>query len=238
MPIAASDPYTRLLVPPLPLGPGTCATCRGPAPGAAQRCHSCSRLPAILDAVAPISLSVAGGPLNRELRGYKDDPSEAARDWYTRGLAAVLTRFLDGHERCVAAAAGVDGFALACPVPSSRPGDEAVRGRLRAIVGHLCPPTAPRYARLLAPSGRARPARGWCPGRYRPLRRLRGEAVLLIDDTWTSGASAQAAAHALREAGAGAVALVVIGRHLEADASSPAWSWERCALEGTWASAA
>jgi orotate phosphoribosyltransferase len=38
--------------------------------------------------------------------------------------------------------------------------------------------------------------------------------VLLIDDTWTTGASAQSAAAVLKQAGARTVAAVVIGRHL------------------------
>ena len=43
---------------------------------------------------------------------------------------------------------------------------------------------------------------------------LASEPVLLIDDTWTTGANAQSAAAALKRAGAGPVAAVVIGRHL------------------------
>jgi orotate phosphoribosyltransferase len=38
--------------------------------------------------------------------------------------------------------------------------------------------------------------------------------VLLVDDTWVSGASAQSAAIALKRAGAGQVAVVVLGRHV------------------------
>jgi orotate phosphoribosyltransferase len=40
-------------------------------------------------------------------------------------------------------------------------------------------------------------------------------AVLLIDDTWTTGGNAQSAALALRAAGAAKVAAVVIGRHFD-----------------------
>jgi adenine/guanine phosphoribosyltransferase-like PRPP-binding protein len=39
--------------------------------------------------------------------------------------------------------------------------------------------------------------------------------VLLVDDTWVSGGSAQSAAAALKLAGARRVALVVIGRHVD-----------------------
>jgi adenine/guanine phosphoribosyltransferase-like PRPP-binding protein len=37
---------------------------------------------------------------------------------------------------------------------------------------------------------------------------------LLLDDTWTSGGTAQSAAVALKQAGARSVAVVVLGRHL------------------------
>src|SRR5262249_62149192 len=51
------------------------------------------------------------------------------------------------------------------------------------------------------------------PGRF-DVAPVPGARVLLIDDTWTTGASAQSAAMALRTAGARSVATVVIGRHV------------------------
>ena len=47
-----------------------------------------------------------------------------------------------------------------------------------------------------------------------------GASVLLVDDTWVSGASAQSAAAALKLAGARHVAVVVVGRHV-----NPADRW-------------
>jgi hypothetical protein len=41
-----------------------------------------------------------------------------------------------------------------------------------------------------------------------------GARVLLLDDSWVSGASAQSAAVSLKRAGAAKVAVVVLGRHL------------------------
>jgi adenine/guanine phosphoribosyltransferase-like PRPP-binding protein len=48
--------------------------------------------------------------------------------------------------------------------------------------------------------------------RYSAIESLKGEPVLLIDDTWTTGANAQSAAATLTQAGAGPVAALVIGR--------------------------
>ena len=53
------------------------------------------------------------------------------------------------------------------------------------------------------------------PWRFGAGVALAGASVLLIDDTWVSGASAQSAAVALRAAGAGHVAVVVLGRHVD-----------------------
>lgn len=236
--IASAEGYSAVLVAPPAPGGGTCATCRAPVGNRAVCCGSCARLPGILDTVLPISLSVAGGRLHRELRGYKDDPAETVRDAFTQGLAAVLNRFLSTHEACLATAAGVGEFGMVTTVPSRWADADAARSRLRRIVGRLCEATASRYERLLAPCGHPVPARAWRPSRYRPLRALSGSNVLLVDDTWTSGASAQAAAHALRSAGAAVVALVVIGRHVDPGdaliagrlALLPPFDWRRCAL--------
>jgi hypothetical protein len=50
--------------------------------------------------------------------------------------------------------------------------------------------------------------------RFRADPGPRGGGVLLLDDTWVSGASAQSACAALKLAGAGRVAIVVLGRHV------------------------
>jgi orotate phosphoribosyltransferase len=80
------------------------------------------------------------------------------------------------------------------------------------------------------------------PGKFSPTRDLLGESVLLIDDTWTSGANAQSAAGALKSAGAGAVAVLVIGRHVNEDYRNNAarlrslprpFNWDVCGLHDT-----
>jgi len=218
--------------PPRP-GPGVCATCRGPAKVTRHECSSCRRIPPLLDVVVPVSWSLASGPLHRALRGYKDDSLSAVRQYMAAGLAAVLDRFLAEHEGCVAAAAGVAGFTLVTTVPARA---DRNRGPLRALV-RACPSVAGRFSRTLTATGVSVVPHRFEPARFRALRPLRGEAILLIDDTWTTGASAQSAAHALKQAGARRVALVVIGRHVNLGfgdqrarcAEAPAFSWTTCA---------
>ena len=68
--------------------------------------------------------------------------------------------------------------------------------------------------RLLGALGHERRPRAFDPSKFEPTGSSAGHAVLLIDDTWTTGASAESAAAALRRAGAGPIAAVVIGRYL------------------------
>jgi hypothetical protein len=191
-----------------------------------------------LDAVVPITYSVGGGVVHQRLRGYKDDPARAVRARCTRDLAAILWRFLGEHERCVAAAARAASFTLVTTVPSSAPQRDERRGRLRLIArgGDGAPA---RYVRLLRATGRPEAAHRFEPERFAAAERIGGADVLLIDDTWTSGASAQAAAHALKRAGARRVALVVIGRHVNPEyldnrarlRALPPFQWSTCAAE-------
>jgi hypothetical protein len=50
-----------------------------------------------------------------------------------------------------------------------------------------------------------------------------GGRILLLDDTWTTGNSAQSAAMALRRAGARSIATVVLGRHINPE-FVPIWT--------------
>jgi len=190
-------------------------------------------MPRWLDAVVPISWSMAAGPLHRALRGYKDDSLEDVRREASAGLAAVLDGFLARHEGCAATAAGVDAFTLVTTVPGRA---ERNRGPLRSLV-RGCPATRGRFVRALSGEGGPVEPHRFAPGRFRALRPVAGEAILLIDDTWTSGASGQSAAYALKRAGARRVALVVIGRHVNPGfgdqrarcAVAPEFSWATCA---------
>jgi hypothetical protein len=195
-------------------GPGVCEVCFNLTDGY-HRCYACARSQQWLDTVAPISYSIAHEQLHHALAGYKRLPAAVAHRFEIE-LAAVLWRHLSAHERCLAAAAGVSGFPLVTTVPSgARERDNA--HPLHRIVGHLVAPTRDRFERLLHRSDAVVTPRVVSELKFIAIRELHREPVLLIDDTWTSGASAQSAAAALKAAGAGTVAAVVIGRHLNRD---------------------
>lgn len=131
-------------------------------------------------------------------------------------LAAILWRFVARHEPCIARAAGVQRFDVVTSVPSGTPARDEERRNLRTIVG-WCEPLGDRFSRVLRSTGSA-VGRSYDEHRYVVTDRLDGRSVLLIDDTWASGGHAQSAGHALRRAGANAVALIAIGRHVQ-----PGW---------------
>jgi hypothetical protein len=133
-----------------------------------------------------------------------------------------------------------DSFQLATTVPSSdRARDE--NHPLRRIVAELVGPTRERHERLLLRSRVAVGPRAFSRDKFTATRALHGEPVLLLDDTWTTGANAQSAAAALKDAGAGPIAAVVIGRHLKREwrendrrlrGISDRFDWSECALCG------
>jgi hypothetical protein len=196
------------------LGPGVCRQCFNLTDGY-ERCYACAHGQGSLDVVAPISYSVAHEQLHHALASYKRLTGDVARRLGLQ-LAAVLWRYLDEHEVCLARAAGTDGFSRVTTVPSGdRERDES--HPLRWIVGEVVGPTRRRHERLLWRSDAEVAARSIDPNKYIAGRPLPGESILLIDDTWTTGANAQSAAAALKAAGAGPIAAVVIGRHVSRD---------------------
>lgn len=236
-----SASYANFMLGPRP-GPDACACCFDLTDGG-TRCYHCSHDAAWVDVMAPISYSIGGEQLHHALAGYKRYAGPAGRH-LAAGLAAVLWRHLGDHEHCLARAAAVDSFDVVTTVPSSDRSRDGTHP-LHTLVGELVKPLQPRYERLLHRTDAAVTAHRFGAGRYEACKDLGGRAVLLIDDTWTTGANAQSAAAALKAAGAERVAVVVIGRYV-----NRAWGhndrqlrrlplpfdWGRCALcdeEGT-----
>jgi hypothetical protein len=234
--VELSDPYANFLRPPAP--PETanvCSVCLTFTQGF-DTCYPCGHRRRAANGVLAISYSPHLGQLHAALRGYKEGWASSRR--FTVELAAVLWRFLARHESCLARRVGVDGFPLVTTVPSSDANRDAAHP-LHEIVGQLVGLTAGRFERLLRPSGVEVEKRTVDARKYQAERELDGEPVLLIDDTWTTGASAESAAHVLKAAGAGTIAVLVIGRHLRPEhegnadrlGALPQFSWDRCALE-------
>ncbi|MGH2916457.1 MAG: hypothetical protein ACRDMX_15875 [Solirubrobacteraceae bacterium] len=230
-----SAPYGNFMRAPQP-GPDVCSTCFNITDGYG-RCYACARGGRWLDAVAPISYSVGGEQLHHALAGYKRLSGPVARE-FALGIAAVLWRYLEAHERCLATAVGIESFPTVTTVPSSgRERQDA--NALHRLVAELVAPVRGRCERLLLRSEAPAQPHRFDRERYAPMRELDAKPVLLIDDMWTTGANAQSAAAALKTAGASAVAAVVVGRHINREwhrndghlrALPEPFDWEHCVL--------
>ena len=174
----------------------------------------------LADVVAPVGYAVRGGPLAEDLRRYKSE--RAGADEAAAAAARLrerLAAFLADHGRSVWAAAEMpSGPAAVAVVPSGqgRPGTHPLVSLVRSCVDLPALDVA-----VAAPDAHTR---GVNPGWVRVTDRVDGGGVLVVDDTWVSGGSAQSTAAALKLAGACRVAVVVLGRHVNsADPRSAAF---------------
>lgn len=185
-----------------------CAVCRGPAGAGYARCVQCDRHAVLggrllADAVVPVSYAVRGSALTGCVWRYKSQQRGAAAAGTS--LLALLLVFLHDHGgSCVWRADPPDRLAV---VPSGY-GRPAPHPLVRLVAPYLRLPLA---ALTLRPGAQGR---GLDTGRYRADVAVRGARVLLLDDTWVSGASVQSAAAALKLAGAASVTAVVLGRYV------------------------
>jgi hypothetical protein len=167
----------------------------------------------LADVVAPVAYAPKGGCLARNLWLYKSARPEAGQAG--TALRALLLVFLHDHGGLVWRQAGMTGPTHACVVPSrrGRPGPHP----LYVLLGEFL---ALPWTVLCIQPGADPLARTLDPDRFHAPRPLTGASVLLLDDTWTSGGTAQSAAVALKRAGARSVAAVVLGRHVAAGAAT------------------
>ncbi len=194
-----------------PPGLAVCALCRGPVRPGFARCYQCARHDLLgrgllADAVVPISYAVKGTAFAASLWRYKSwpVPSAAAQT----SMLALLLAFLHDHGSCVwrRASMPAPGRLAVVPTGCGRPGPHPL---LALSAPYLRLPVT-RLVIRPGEQGREPNVNRFSAERTRP-----GACVLLLEDTWVSGASAQSAAAALKRAGAQRVAVVVLGRHID-----------------------
>jgi len=185
--------------------------CRGPVAAGFSRCYQCELHGGLADglladAVMPIAYAAKGGQLAADLWRYKDGDHPA-----DERLRTMLRDFLRDHGPCAWRAAGMavpPGQVAVVPSGQGRPEPHPL-----ALIVSSCVklPAVRLLARVPdAPRGREI-GLGW----LRVGSPVAGESVLVVDDTWVSGGSAQSVAVALKMAGAARVVVVVLGRHVD-----------------------
>lgn len=161
------------------------------------------------------------GPLYTVLMGYKEAPVAEARARFGPIVRSLTGAFLGAHADCIAAlGGGPPHFVL--PVPSTaRPGGSPIARvpGLAAAVEAALPGV--RWTGLLCrtrePVGHMRPSAHAFAVPPTLRCRVAGRRLVLLDDTYVSGARSQSAAAALRRAGAASVVVVAVGRVLRPD---------------------
>lgn len=203
---------------------GLCAPCcarlQPVDPG--RSCRGCLRpLPPVARG-RPICLSCQPAPSTDgvfALWHYRPPASELIRAFKFRGLDYLGAAFAAEAERSglLARLAPVD---LVVPMPLVWPrllrrGFNQAERFARPVARRLAAPLQPLLRRRGLPGTQAGSGRRErlqrAPGSFAVVRpgRLRDRSVLLVDDVLTTGATARAAAEALRRAGAGAVTVLV-----------------------------
>jgi hypothetical protein len=233
-----TDPYLEIFRQVPPAGPGVCQVCHsGPGPGY-RTCASCAQairqVSRPTDLVLSISLSRKRTQFQTYLRDYKDGRDGVAGPAGTV-LAATLGRFATRHWACILSRIG-GSVDVVTTVPSSagRPGPHPLLSLVdRSRQLH------PLHHTLLRP-GAVGVDHGQADDRaFEAVQAIEDARVLLVDDTFTTGARAQSAASSLARAGARAVAVLTIGRVIDPDwndscraiwrgAAAGAFSFESC----------
>jgi hypothetical protein len=238
-----TDPYLRIYRPVPPAGVGVCAVCHsGPAPGY-PICSSCDltmrQVSRPVPAVLPISLFTVGDQYWYILRQYKDHPRPQVRKELSLTLAATIARFTACHWSCIGAHLGDHAPTLVATVPSTRSAGRPLPHPLVGVVQRIHHLAVLHEEVLVRGPGEVGHRQAH-DDVFRPIRDLRQHRVLLIEDTFTTGARAQSAATALHHAGAAAVTVVTAGRVINPDwndnchriwqsATETSFTFDRCA---------
>ena len=196
-------------------GPGLCSTCLRPVESSYLECYRCHSPQLGANAIGPLKLAdqvallAYGGDTGQSrqlLYGYKEPTAAAPGDERRMVVLLLLLAAFRLHRPCLEAGSPFRYFAV---VPSTKaraghPLAELVRQWLAAagLVEVSLVPTGQSPGRVIDPTKFAAPP-------------IDGGHVLLIDDTWTTGANVQSAAWRLKISGATKVTALVVARWLD-----------------------
>lgn len=157
-----------------------------------------------------MSLYMIPGGLHATLRCYKDGGAADDRRRHAAFVASLLARFLFDHGDCLRRGRA-GGWDFITTVPSTgRPGPHPLERALG-----LVPWLAAQHRETLVRGTGMMGHNVACDTGFVANSDVRDARVLVVDDTFTTGARAQSAASALQLAGARVIAVVPIGRVID-----------------------
>ena len=193
---------------------GVCATPIRPDFDLCLRCHRDRRqfCQQLADLVVPVFYGIKGFQSAHLMRNYKDLIAPAVHN--RTQLSVLLLATLELHGGCVESRLGdeIDAWAIVPSTRFDRIGEHPLRvvtkqtGMLLPEIELATRPSAHLDERVTS-ADRFTVAAGDVERRH----------VLLIEDTWTSGAKCQSAVLALRGAGASSVTILALARWLKPD---------------------
>lgn len=185
----------------------TCEVCTTPIASDYSVCYACSRQAGIFglelaDNVGIVTYARQGWQSGWMMHRYKD-PSPLPE--HTAPVQLLIVAGVHFHGRCAGRLAG-SPITRWARVPS-------LHGRLTHPLADLVRPWAPWAEYLLTALNSASP-REVRRDHFQGTEVLSGDHVLIVDDTWTTGAQLQSAALTLRAAGADHVSALALARWL------------------------
>lgn len=190
----------------------TCSVCCAPVEGY-ERCSSCNTHAqagaAVADRVAPLVYAQKGAQTYRAMYGYKAPQPQGIHVDVVNSLLAMA---VSGHMDCDLKLAPSQATLRWTTVPSSR--SRTGEHPLHVLVNRLF---VPGYELPVSRVEDAPKGKSVCPQNYEvPEALAPGTHVLVVDDSWVSGGSAQSVAAAVRAAGAESVSILAVARVLDA----------------------
>lgn len=208
--------------------PGVCHVCAAPVGAGYKLCLACnktlsavnrSRSPnQLADRIAFMTYAVENRQAYSVLRGYKkpepdDGRSPQSADRYIQSITLWTLWLLERHAQCAHDLSGIGGrawmWATIPSVRSARRGEHPLHRIVKQIWGSRYREVPIRLPERLHTRPRDYDSNLFTAEPVPPRTH-----VIVVDDSWTTGANLQSAATALKKAGAAQVSGMVLGRLL------------------------
>jgi hypothetical protein len=210
---------TRKLFRPVPSDylSNVCYLCLGAVESVFDQCYYCRKL--FLESVCPVSLrrrvvpmSVALNPSAWywALQTYK----AAQFPEHASTLGALTYRWLTEHEQEVTALLGGEPDYVTI-VPSKKRGIDYATQPLRRALATVTPMGERLREVLRCANPSTERLKEYAPEIFDPVCDVRGDRIILIEDTWITGSTALSAAGALLNGGAASVIITPIAREMK-----------------------